>query len=177
MRTREGIEPRDEQRTVDADMLSNMEGSIRGAEGQGPREPTGVEDRGTSPRQSRELRRSKGFLQDGSRAVQPAHREDARWSLGSRMPPYERGRGGARRAKGGTWERGLEGHVGHTQRWNHGDYRRRVHRQTSAQGTRGDLYGPDAPRWVICWVSSTHRYKYWRSVPYSTSQASFWPAP
>ena len=27
------------------------------------------------------------------RAVQPAHREEARWRIGSRMPPYERGRG------------------------------------------------------------------------------------
>jgi RNA-directed DNA polymerase len=93
MRQREGIEPRDEQRTVGADMLSNMEGTIRGAEGQGPREPAGVEDRGTSPRQGRELGRSKGLLQDRGRAAQPAHRKDAQWSLGSRMPPYERGRG------------------------------------------------------------------------------------
>jgi hypothetical protein len=93
MRTREGIEPRDERKTVGADMVSNMEGSIRGANGQGPREPTGVEDRGTSAGQGWELGRSKGLPHDEGRVAQPAHREEARGSLGSRMPPYERGRG------------------------------------------------------------------------------------
>jgi hypothetical protein len=87
MRQREGIEPRDEQRIVGADLVSNREGTIRGAKGQGPREPTGVEDRGTSAGQGRELGRSKGLLQDRGRAAQPAHRKGARWSLGSRMPP------------------------------------------------------------------------------------------
>ena len=62
MRKREGIEPRYEQRIVGADVVSNTEGHIRGADGHGPREPTGVEDRGTSPRQSRELGRSHGLL-------------------------------------------------------------------------------------------------------------------
>jgi hypothetical protein len=32
MRRREGIEPRDEQEIVGADMVSNMEGHIEGAE-------------------------------------------------------------------------------------------------------------------------------------------------
>jgi hypothetical protein len=50
MRKREGIEPRYVQRTVGADVVSKTEGYIRGAEGHGPREPTGVEDRGTSSR-------------------------------------------------------------------------------------------------------------------------------
>jgi hypothetical protein len=63
MRQREGIEPRYEQLIVGADVFSITEGSIRGADGHGPREPTGVEDRGTSPRQSRELGRSYGLLQ------------------------------------------------------------------------------------------------------------------
>jgi hypothetical protein len=63
MREREGIEPRDERLTVGADVFSITEGYIRGAEGHGPREPIGVEDRGTSPRQSRELGRSHGLLQ------------------------------------------------------------------------------------------------------------------
>jgi len=62
MRQREGMEPREEQRTVGADMLRHLEGSIRGAEGQGLREPTGVEDRGTSTGQSRELGRSDALL-------------------------------------------------------------------------------------------------------------------
>jgi hypothetical protein len=93
MRMREGIEPRNGQQSVGADMVSNMEGSIRGAKGQGPREPTRVEDRGTSPRQSRELGRSDAFLSSRGRAVQPVHREEARHGIGSWMPPYERGRG------------------------------------------------------------------------------------
>src|SRR5882724_2632327 len=93
MRQREGIEPRDEQRIVGADMVSNMEGSIRGAKGQGPREPTGVEDRGTSTGQSRETREIRCAPPVRARAVQPAHWEEARWRIGSRMPPYERGRG------------------------------------------------------------------------------------
>ena len=63
MRKREGIEPRYERLMVGADVVSNTEGYIRGAEGHGPREPTGVEDRGTSPGQSRELGRSHGLLQ------------------------------------------------------------------------------------------------------------------
>ena len=63
MRQREGIEPRYERLIVGADVVSNTEGYIRGAEGHGPREPIGVEDRGTSLRQSRELGRSSGLLQ------------------------------------------------------------------------------------------------------------------
>jgi hypothetical protein len=63
MRKREGIEPRYERLSVGADVVSNTEGDIRGAEGHGPREPIGVEDRGTSPRQSWELGRSHGLLQ------------------------------------------------------------------------------------------------------------------
>jgi hypothetical protein len=63
MRQREGIEPRNEQLIVGADVLSITEGHIRGADGQGSREPTGVEDRGTSPGQSRELGRSHRLLQ------------------------------------------------------------------------------------------------------------------
>src|SRR5262245_23026102 len=50
------------RRTVGADMLYIMEGSIRGADGHGPREPTGVEDRSTCTRQRRELGRSYGLL-------------------------------------------------------------------------------------------------------------------
>jgi hypothetical protein len=50
-------------RTVGADVLSNTEGHIRGTNGPGPREPTGVEDRSTCTRQSRELGRSSGLLQ------------------------------------------------------------------------------------------------------------------
>jgi hypothetical protein len=63
MRKREGIEPRYEQLIVGADVFSITEGSIREADGHGLREPTGAEDRGTSPGQSRELGRSYGLLQ------------------------------------------------------------------------------------------------------------------
>ena len=51
------------RRTVGADVLRNTEGHIRGTNGHGPREPTGVEDRRTCTRQSRELGRSSGLLQ------------------------------------------------------------------------------------------------------------------
>ena len=63
MRKREGNEPRHENARVGADVLRITEGHIKGANGHGPREPTGVDDRGTSPRQSRELGRSYGFFQ------------------------------------------------------------------------------------------------------------------
>jgi hypothetical protein len=62
MRKREGNEPRHENESVGADVLRITEGHIRGADGHGPREPTGVGDRGTSPRRSRELGRSYGAL-------------------------------------------------------------------------------------------------------------------
>jgi hypothetical protein len=52
-------------RDVGADMLSNMEGHIQGAKGQGSHEPTGVEDRGTSTGQGWELGRSDALLQSG----------------------------------------------------------------------------------------------------------------
>ena len=87
MRQREGMEPRDERSSVGADRLSNREGHIQGAQGQGSREPTGVGDRGTSAGQDRELGRSDALLQSGGRAGQPAHREEAQQRIGSRMPP------------------------------------------------------------------------------------------
>ena len=65
MRKREGIEPRYGQGNVGADLVSNREGHIKGAKDQGSGEPTGVGDRGTSSRQSRELGRSKVVLQRG----------------------------------------------------------------------------------------------------------------
>lgn len=66
MRKREGIEPRHKYETVGADVVSGTEGNIKGAQAaMVPFEPTGVEDRGTSPRQSRELGRSYGLFQGG----------------------------------------------------------------------------------------------------------------
>ena len=99
---------------VGADMVRHMEGSNRGAKGLGPRESTGVEDRGTSAGQGRELGRSKRLPQDEGGA-QPAHREDVRRSLGSRMPSSARGRGVTpAEPRAGPWGRGLEGHADHT---------------------------------------------------------------
>jgi hypothetical protein len=51
-------------RNVGADMLQNMESHIKGANGHGPGEPTGVRDRGTCTRQRRELGRSYGFFHE-----------------------------------------------------------------------------------------------------------------
>jgi hypothetical protein len=51
-------------RNVGADMLQNMESHIKGAEGHGPGEPTGVKDRGTCTRQCRELGRSYGLFHE-----------------------------------------------------------------------------------------------------------------
>ena len=62
MRKREGIEPRDARRSVGADLLSNKEGHIQGAQSQGSREPTGVGDRDTSAGQDRELGSSDALL-------------------------------------------------------------------------------------------------------------------
>jgi hypothetical protein len=84
MRKREGIEPRDEQTTVGADLLRIREGHINGAEGQGSREPTGVRDRGTSARQSRELGRSKVVLRRevGWHNLQTGRKPDATLEVG-----------------------------------------------------------------------------------------------
>jgi hypothetical protein len=66
MRKREGIEPRHKHATVGADVVTMTEGNIKGAQSaMAPFGPTGVEDRGTSPRQSRELGRSSGLFQGG----------------------------------------------------------------------------------------------------------------
>jgi len=63
MRKREGIEPRHQEETVGADVVRFTEGHIKGAYlADGSGEPTGVRDRGTSPRQSRELGRSYGLF-------------------------------------------------------------------------------------------------------------------
>ena len=87
MRKREGIEPRNRVKHVGADVVDKTEGNIKGAYGHGFSEPTGVRDRGTSPRQSWELGRSYGFFHNGSRVAQPVNREEARRPIGSRMSP------------------------------------------------------------------------------------------
>jgi RNA-directed DNA polymerase len=81
-------------RDVGADLRSHRAGHLQGANGQGAREPTGVEDRGTSTGHGRARGRSAAFRSSRGRAGQPAPREDARQGRGSRLPPDERGRGG-----------------------------------------------------------------------------------
>src|SRR5262245_29311603 len=88
MRKREGIEPRNVH-TVGADLVNNREGEIKSVHGHDAGEPTGVQDRSTSPRQSRELGRSAGLLSPRGRVEQPVSGKDTRRSSGSRMPPYE----------------------------------------------------------------------------------------
>ena len=94
MRTREGIEPRYGQRSVGADVGSKTEGHSRGADGHGPRAPPGVEDRGTSSRQSRELGRSHRPLHGRGEGGTTHDGKEARRPMGSRIPPYEQRRGG-----------------------------------------------------------------------------------
>ena len=88
MRKREGIEPRYENATVGADVLSNTEGHIQGSNmARFPRNPPGSE---TGARHHGRVGNSGdplGSSTDGSRVAQPAHREEARWSRGSRMSP------------------------------------------------------------------------------------------
>jgi hypothetical protein len=86
MRKREGIEPRYGKRSVGADLVSNREGDLKGPNGQGPGEPTGVKDRGTSPGQRRELGRSAVLLPQGGRGAQPANWEETQGRGGSRVP-------------------------------------------------------------------------------------------
>jgi RNA-directed DNA polymerase len=93
MRKREGIEPRNVRHTVGADLVNNREGDIKSVYGHDAGEPTGVQDRSTSPRQSRELGRSAVLLSPGGRVVQPVNGEETQRSSGSRMPSYEQGSG------------------------------------------------------------------------------------
>ena len=88
MRQREGIEPRYERETVGADAVSKAEGHITGAAtARAPAHPPGSE---TGARHHGRVGNSGdplGSSTDGSRVAQPAHREEARWSRGSRMSP------------------------------------------------------------------------------------------
>ena len=89
MRKREGMEPRNVRHTVGADLLNIREGHIKSVDSHDAGEPTGVRDRSTSPRQSRELGRSAVLLSPGGRVAQPVNGEDTQRSSGSRMPSYE----------------------------------------------------------------------------------------
>ena len=88
MRKREGIEPRNGYSTVDADVVMFTEGHIKGAHlAMAPANPPGSK---TVARHQGSVGNSGdplGSSTDGSRVAQPAHREEARWSRGSRMSP------------------------------------------------------------------------------------------
>ena len=95
MHKREGIEPRYERETVGADAVSKAEGHIQGAaRARAPANPpgskTGARHHGRAGNSGGPL----GSSHERSRVAHPAHREDARRPRGSRMLPYERGRGG-----------------------------------------------------------------------------------
>ena len=94
MRKREGIEPRYGRGIVGADAVSKAEGDIIGADmATAPMNPPGSE---TGARHQGRVGNSGGPMgssTDGSRVAQPANREEAQRPIGSRMSPYERGRG------------------------------------------------------------------------------------
>ena len=95
MRKREGIEPRYKYATVGADAVCGAEGNINGAiQAQVPMNPPGSKTVARYQGSSGNSGDPRDSSTDGSRAAQPAHQEDARRSLGSRMPPYERRNGG-----------------------------------------------------------------------------------
>ena len=86
MRKREGMEPRYENATVGADVLSNTEGHIQGgAMARPPRNPPGSE---TGARHHGKVGNSGGPIgssREGSRVAQLAHQEEAQCPRGSRM--------------------------------------------------------------------------------------------
>ncbi len=88
MRKREGIEPRNINATVGADVLSNTEGNIKGAnQATAPANPPGSE---TGARHHGKVGNSGGPLGsslEGSRGAQPVNRKEARCPRGSRMSP------------------------------------------------------------------------------------------
>jgi hypothetical protein len=89
MRKREGIEPRYEREIVGADAVSNAEGNINRADtamalANPPGSKTGARHQGRVGNSGGPM----GSSTDGSRAAQPANREEARRPIGSRMSPY-----------------------------------------------------------------------------------------
>jgi hypothetical protein len=82
MRKREGIEPRNVRSIVGADLVNNREGEIKSVHGHDAGDPTGVRDRSTSPRQSRELGSSAALLSPGGRGAQPVNGKEPGYGLG-----------------------------------------------------------------------------------------------
>src|SRR5688500_14724808 len=94
MRKREGIEPRNQNEQVGADVVRLTEGHIKGAQlALALANPPGSE---TMARHQGRVGNSGGPMgssMDGSRVAQPANRKEARWPMGSRISPYERRHG------------------------------------------------------------------------------------
>jgi hypothetical protein len=115
--------------------------------GHGSRELTGVEDRGTSPRQSRELGRSHGFFhgrKEGGTTGKPGGSPMVHGK--SDVPIRARTWGNAHRAQGGTCSRPFDGNAAHTQRWSRGDNGSRTDSQSGSAGTADAIHVADAPR-------------------------------
>lgn len=94
MRKREGIEPRYGRENVGADVVSKTEGHSKRVHeamtlANPPGSETGARHHGTVGNSGGPL----GSSTERRRVDQPTHREEARWPRGSRMSPYERGRG------------------------------------------------------------------------------------
>ena len=94
MRKREGIEPRYRHESVGAEAVNKVEGNSEGAAmARALTNPPGSE---TGARHQGKVGNTGGPMgssREGRRAAQSAHREEARRPRGSRMSPYERGRG------------------------------------------------------------------------------------
>src|SRR5262249_11082725 len=114
--------------------------------GSGSSEPTGVGDRGTSPRQSRELGRSSGLFhgwEEGGTTGTPGGSPMVQRK--SDVPIGGRKWGNAHGAKGDTCRRPFDGHVNHTQRWRDGDYRSRADSPAGSPGPAHAIHVADAP--------------------------------
>ena len=147
MRKREGIEPRYGYETVGADMLSFIEGNIKGAdETMAPANSLGSK---TVARHQGRVGNSGGPMgssREGRRAAQPDNREEAPTTHGKSDALVRATKwGNAPRAKGGTDGGPLDGDAAHTQRWTCGDHGSRADSHTGSQGAADALYRADVP--------------------------------
>jgi len=85
MRQREGIEPRDENKLWMPTLLAKRKATPKKPIATASEGSPGSKDRGTLPRQSRELGRSHWLLRYRGRATQPDNWKEAQRSMGSRM--------------------------------------------------------------------------------------------
>jgi hypothetical protein len=89
VRKREGIEPRNENAIVGADVFSITEGYIKGVQSamtlaNPPGSETGARHQGKVGNSGGPM----GSFTHGSRVARPANRDEAQWPIGSRMPSY-----------------------------------------------------------------------------------------